>query len=111
MDFTYWYVLGTQNNLNIIKFTTETTSIGYFDGIKNVILDDISENIKSISQTGNYVAVSISYLTTMIYYVVNYLSKRISLQEENSIYGQVFIPIEPSSIAAYLKIMKDMANW
>ena len=56
LDFTNFSVLGSFNNWNIIKFSNKSTSGEYFDDIDKIFLDDISDNMASLVQTGRYIA-------------------------------------------------------
>ena len=58
------------NNWNIIKFTNKTTSSEDFDAVNKVVLDEISDNMESLAQLGQYGATNAADTTTMIYYVV-----------------------------------------
>ena len=44
IDCTYWPVLRSLNNWNIVRFTNKTTSGEYFDEVHQVFIDGISEN-------------------------------------------------------------------
>ena len=46
--FTYWPVLDSLNNRNIIKFSNIGTSSEDFNNIQNIFLDGISGNMDSI---------------------------------------------------------------
>ena len=50
VDYTYWHVLGSFDNWNIIQFTNKTTSIEDFDAVHKVVIDGISENMASLVQ-------------------------------------------------------------
>ena len=54
MELTYYSVLVTYNNWNIIFFTNKITPIEYFNEIYNVVLDVICENMALMVQTGKY---------------------------------------------------------
>ena len=57
-DYTYWPVLGSFNNWNIIKFNNKTTTNKYFDAVHKVVLDGLSDNIVAIFQDGKYGAIN-----------------------------------------------------
>ena len=42
LDFTYWYVLISFRNWNIIKFVNKSTSSKYFDSFHNIVFYVIS---------------------------------------------------------------------
>ena len=48
VDCTYWPVLGSLNNWNIINFTNKTTPSGDFDTVHEVVLDGISKIMASL---------------------------------------------------------------
>ena len=45
---TYWTLLGSFNNWNIIKLSQKSTSSDTFDEIQQVVLDVISDNMASL---------------------------------------------------------------
>ena len=47
-NFTYWPVLGSFNNRNIIELSTKSTSSDTFDEIHQVVLDGIRDNMASL---------------------------------------------------------------
>ena len=47
---TYWPVLGSYNNWNIIEITPKPIPFEAFDEIDKVVLDRISENMASLFQ-------------------------------------------------------------
>ena len=49
-DCTYWPVLGSYNNCNIIELTPKSTIFDAFDEINQVVFDRISENMASLVQ-------------------------------------------------------------
>ena len=51
IDCTYWYVLDYFNKCNIVQFTNETKLKEDFEDIHNFLLDRISSNMVSLSQT------------------------------------------------------------
>ena len=51
---TYWPVLGSFNNWNIIQLSSQSTSSDTFDDIHQVVLDGISDNMASLVETGKY---------------------------------------------------------
>ena len=48
VDFTYWSMLGSLNNWNIIQFTNKKTTNEDFDSVHKVVLYGISDNISAI---------------------------------------------------------------
>ena len=53
------------------------------------MLDGISDNMASIVQLGKYGAINAADLTTMVYYVIKYLSGPYTLHEYQTTHGQV----------------------
>ena len=51
---TYWPVLGSFNNWNIIQLSSKSTSSDTFDEIHQVVLDGISDNMDSLVESGIY---------------------------------------------------------
>ena len=44
VDCTYFSVLGSFNNWNIIKFNNKTASSEYFDAVHKILLDGMGDN-------------------------------------------------------------------
>ena len=44
-DCTYWTVMGSYNNMNIIYLTPKSTPFQAFDDIHKVVIDFISDNM------------------------------------------------------------------
>ena len=61
MDLIYLNLLGSFKNCNIIKFTNKITSNENFDEIHNISIDEISENMASLDQTGKYGEINTTY--------------------------------------------------
>ena len=55
---TYWSVLGSFNNWNIIQLSHNSTTSDAFDEIHQVVLDGISYNMASLVESGNYGAIN-----------------------------------------------------
>ena len=68
------------NNWDIIIFSYKATTSEAFEDIFQVVLDGISENMVSLVQYGNYVAVNTIYSATMGYYVIKFLSGSYNVQ-------------------------------
>ena len=49
---TYWPVLGELNNWNIIELSSKSTPSYTFDEINQAVLDSISDNMASLSESG-----------------------------------------------------------
>ena len=50
---TYWPVSGAFKNWNIIELSSKSTSSDTFDGIHQVVLDSISDNMASLVESVN----------------------------------------------------------
>ena len=74
VGFTYWPVLGSFNYWNIIKLPNENTTSEEFDEMIQVMLDIISVNMAYLVQKDKYGAINTAYPTTLVYYVVKYVS-------------------------------------
>ena len=61
MEFTYYPVLATFNNLITIKYTNKTTPSKESDDILKVVIGDIIKNMTSLVQRGNYGTISKIY--------------------------------------------------
>ena len=55
---TYWSLLGSFNNWNIILLSPKSTSSDTFDEIHQVVLDCISDNMESLVESGKYGAIN-----------------------------------------------------
>ena len=89
IECTYCFVLGSFDNWNIIQFTNKITRSWYFDAVNQLVLDVISYNTSSLLWIGRYGAINAEYKTTMVYYVIKYLSDPCTLKEDQTTYGQV----------------------
>ena len=89
IDCTYWPVLGSFNNWNIIHVTPKSTTFEVFDEIHQVVLESISDNMASLVQSGMYVVINTSDTTTNGFYVINFLSEAYTLQKNKQIDVQV----------------------
>ena len=69
-DCTYWTVLGSLKNWNIVKFSNWETSGEYIDNINQVVHVDISDTMAVLVQTGKYGDIITTDTTTMGYYVI-----------------------------------------
>ena len=89
VDYTYWHVLGSFNNWNIIQLINKTTPSEYFDSVHKVGLYVTIDSTTSLVQSRKYGATNEMDTTTMGYYVIKYLSEPYTLQEVKTKYGQV----------------------
>ena len=72
-DCTYWPVLGSFNNWNIIQLSHKETCSEEIDKIHQVVLYDISENISALVQTDEYGAINTTDTYRMGYYVIKFM--------------------------------------
>ena len=63
---TYYPVLGSFKNWNILQLSHKAISSGEIDKIIPVVLDNISDNMASLVQNGKYCAINITYKTKMV---------------------------------------------
>ena len=67
---TYWTVLGSFNNGNILQFSHKSTPSDTFDGIHKVVLDGISDNMAPLVESVKYGAINTTDTTTNGFYVI-----------------------------------------
>ena len=85
---TYWPVLGSYKNWNIIHLTPKSTPFEAFNRIHKVVLDGISYNIASLVQSGMYGAISTDDNTTNFFHVIQLISEAYTLQNSTQMDGQ-----------------------
>ena len=66
---TYWTVLGSFNNWNIIQLSHKSTTPDAFDEVKQFVLDGIRDNMASLVEPGKYGAINTTETTTNGFYV------------------------------------------
>ena len=71
---TYWTVLGSFNNCNIIQLPQKSTPSETFDEIHQVVLDGICDNIASLVASGKYISINTTNTTTHVFYVIMFTS-------------------------------------
>ena len=76
---TYWPVLGSFNNWNIIKLSPKSTSSDKCDEINQVVLDGISDNMASLVKSGKCGAIKTTDTKTNGFYVVIFTSEAYTL--------------------------------
>ena len=69
-NYTYFPVLGSDNNFNIIELTPKSTHFEAFDDIHQVVLDGIIDHMALLVQSGMYSAVNKDDTTTKGFYVI-----------------------------------------
>ena len=67
---TYWKVLGSFNNWNIIKLSQNSIPSDAFYEIHQVVLDRISDNMASVVESGNYRDIDTTDRATNGFYVI-----------------------------------------
>ena len=72
--FKNWPMLGSFNNLNVLKLSYKATSSEEIDKNNQVVLDDICYNMASLVQTSQYGAINTTDTATMRYYVNKFMS-------------------------------------
>ena len=77
---TYWPVLGSFNNWNIIQLSSKSTSSDTFDEIHQVVLNGISDNMASLVESGKYGAINTTDTSTNGFYVIMFTSGAYTLQ-------------------------------
>ena len=108
---TYWPVLGSFNNWNIIEISPKSTSSDTFDEIYQVVLDGISDNMASLIESGKYGAINTNDTSTNGFYVIKFTSRAYTLQENTIIYGKIITSGELVAKAKYLCSIQIDTNW
>ena len=80
-DCTYWPVLGSYNNWNIIQLTPKSTPFEEFDEIHQIVIDVISDNMASLVQSGMYGDINTYDTTTNVFYVIQFISEEYTPQK------------------------------
>ena len=108
---TYWPVLGSYNNWNIIELTPKLTPFEAFNEIHQVVLDGISDNKASLFQSVMYGAITIDKTTTNGIYVIKFISEAYMLQNNTRIDEKIISAGEFVVKAQYLYSMQENTNW
>ena len=66
---TYWPVLGSFNNWNIIQLSSKSTSSDTFDEIRLIVIGSISDNMASSVESGKYGAINTTDTSTNEFYM------------------------------------------
>ena len=82
----------------------------FFDEIPNVVFDSIIINMDLPVIAGIYGVTGITYISTVGYNVVRFISYLVTLQENINTDVHVLKTIEVEVEAAYLRMMKDNNN-
>ena len=108
---TYWPVLWSFNNWNIIQLSQKSTPSDAFDQIHQVVLDGISDNMSSLVESGKYGAINKTDTATNGFYVIMFTSEEYTLQEWKTIYGKIITAEELVVKTKYLCSMQVDTNW
>ena len=108
---TYWPVLGSYNNWNIIELTQKSTPFEKFGEIHKVVLDRISENMALLVKSGMYGDINTNDTTTNGFYVIQNISEEYTLQNNTTIYGQVISAYGIVFKSQYIFCMQKITNW
>ena len=85
---TYWKVLGSFNNWNIIQLSQKSTPSDAFDEIHQAVLDRISDNMALLVESVNYVVINTTDTATNGFYVIMFTSEAYTLQDNTTIDGK-----------------------
>ena len=88
-DCTYWPVLVSYNNRNIIHLTQKSTPVEAFDEIHQVVIYGISDNMASLVQPGKYCVINTANTTANGFYVIQFISEAYTLQNSTIIDGKI----------------------
>ena len=72
---TFWPVLESFNNWNIILLSQKSTPFEEFDEIHKVVLDGISNDMASLVQSVKYVAINTADTSTNVFYFTMFTSE------------------------------------
>ena len=86
---TYWPLLGSFKNQNIIYLSQKSTHSDSFDEIHQVVLDGISENMASLVESGKYGAIKKTDTLPNGFYVIMFKLEAYTLQDNTKIDGQI----------------------
>ena len=89
----------------------KSTSSDTFDEMHQVVLDGISDNMASLVESGKYVALIKTEISTNGFYVIMFTSGAYKLQENTTIDGQILTSGELFVKAKYLCSMQIDTNW
>ena len=87
---TYWPVIGSFNNWNIIHLSQKPTPFKEFEDISQVVLDGISDNMAWLFQSVKYGTIKIDTTTTNGYIVIKFISEAYTLKNNTKIDGKYY---------------------
>ena len=108
---TYWPVLGSFNNWNIIQLSPRSTSSDTFDETHWVVLDGISDNMASLVESRKYGSINTTDTSTYRFCVIVFKSGAYTLQDNTTIYEKIITAGELVVKAQYLFSMQIDTNW
>ena len=91
--------------------SSKSTSSDIFDGIHQVVIDGISDNMTSLVESGKYGAINTTDTSTNGFYVIMFTSGAYKLQGNTTIDGQILIAGELVVNEKYLCSMQVDTNW
>ena len=86
---TYWPVLGSFNNWNVIHLSQKSTPSDAVDEIHQVVLDVMSNNMASLVELVKYGSIKTTDTETNIFYVIMLKSEEYKLQDNTTIDGKI----------------------
>ena len=108
---TYWSVLGSFKNWNIIQLSQKSTPYDEFDEIHQVFLDGISNNMASLVQSGKYGAINTSDTSTNGFYFIMIKSEAYTLKNNTTIDGKIITSGKLFVKEQYICSMQEITNW
>ena len=84
---TYWPVLGSFNNWNVIQLSQKSTPSESFDEIHQVVLEGMSDNMASLVESVKYGAINTTDTATNGFYIVMFTSEAYTLQDNTTLDG------------------------
>ena len=108
---TYWPILGSFTNSNMMQLSQKSTPSDEFDEIHQVVLDGISDKMSLLVELGKYGSIKKTDTTTNVFYVIMFTSEAYTLQDNTIFYGQIITSGKLVVIAQYICSMKLDANW
>ena len=109
-DCTYWTVLGSFKNWNIIHMLPKSKHFEALEEIHQVVIDVIGDNMASLVQSGKYGSINTDDTTKNGYYVIIFISEAYTLKNNTTIDGQIISAGELVVKAQYLFSMQETTN-
>ena len=105
-NWSYWPVLSSFNNWNIIIFSHKATTSEALEEIHQVLLDGISDNMASLIKSGKFGNMNKKDTSTMGYYVIKFFSEAYTLQEDITCDGKIISAVELVVGSKYLSCVQ-----